>query len=216
MSLDLVPGRLRRSLAAAQSAGLPVPALAFALGVREWSHWDGSIGASPHPVVPFNLQRYLVYSQLVQGATGVWFWLSSSMDLDDPADAQHFQQMRHLAEELSALAPALEISGFSRASASDPRIETLLKKQGRTQWVIAVSNAPVDIHGVTISGLGRHAGRVTALGVVVDGDLAGAFDRLVCEGNCSSFVDDFVGESAASPQGVATPGYAVHVYLIER
>lgn len=213
--LDTLGAKTRQNAEISQSVtsnGSPLPQLAFALGVPEWSRWDGSGGVPQEPAVPYNLQRFQIFSQIINGATGVWFHISDRIDLADPADLPFFAQVRSLARELASLRPVLLVSSFTRATTSDPRVETIIKRIGNVQYLIAASRHFQNLYGVSISVPGSPISQVIAVGEVVDGDYAAPFSRLVCQGSCNTFLDDFVGESANAPQGVATPGYAVHVY----
>lgn len=207
--------------------------MALGLGAFNWSGWDGITDYELGRYVPFNLQRFQVFDQIINGATGVWFCGTFFNDYEgtnqDYYIYQH-KQMYQLTRELKQYYDILlEPQFYSSWSISDSRIEAMMKKHNGNLYLFTASTAYEDIKNVTITlniASNYKISSVTALNDVVNGD------RDVIEGNKSnpnarrqivpssanSFKDDFVGEDASAPQGKfqgkAAPGYAVHVYEI--
>ncbi len=182
---------------------------------------------------PYNLQRFLVFHQIVNGAVGVWFYSGWNTDLVNELHAHQYDQVYALAEELARYRDVLsEEEFFGDWTVSDPRVEILMKRNEEKLYLFAASTHHEDLVGVRISVGDRYpVAQVTALNEVVNGDFAHPFDRRIeCPPDgCNSFTDDFVGEGAGPRAGtrshpdparrggsyascLASPGYGVHVY----
>ena len=196
------------------------PALHTALGVREWTQWDGT---TTNDNVPYSLQRFQIWNSIINGATGVLFYAgTTSLDITDPDDLHHWNQMKSLTAELADLSSVLleptyvDEWNVSHADAEIiPRIEIMMKHVDGKIYLCATSVWYEDIYDVTIELPGvPQIASVTALNEVDNGDFANKYDRevLTIEGN--TFTDYFVGEDT-SVQTPAAPGYATHVYEIE-
>jgi hypothetical protein len=185
--------------------------------VREWADWwDGSTLADEH--IPYNLQRYLVFAQLINGAAGVWFHMGGYTDLMDSRDRSFLEQVRALSGEIASLQGALLVPAYDNTpvSVSDPRIEYLLKSYAGKLYLLTASSHHEDLRnvGFTIKIRGTNVRQVIARGDVVDGDFRNPQNRRVCSERCNRFSDDFIGETgrASGLAGFpASPGYAVHV-----
>jgi hypothetical protein len=215
-------GEITRSLLdISYTSGAPKNIFAFALGVREWAAWNGG---SDYGKLPFNLQRFQVWDQIINGATGLIVHNSgdhSSYDyrinLDNPLDDYHWQQIKAISKEAAALYDVLLKKDFyNEWQASDNRIEAMMKKHNGKIYLLTASTHYEDLRNVTISLDSKYKiTKITALNDVVNGNMDSPSDRNITQSTANSFVDDFVGDNAGSPAAVATPGYAVHVYEIE-
>ncbi len=195
--------------------------LAYVLGEREWALWDG-INDSNNPYIgklPFNLQRFQAWDQIINGAVGVLFhgYTNSPINLENTYDNYHYQQLTTISKELSELYPVLLTKEFfGEWEVSDPRIEIMMKKHNGKIYLLTASTHYEDLRNVTITLNSKYKiTKITALNDIANGNIDNPTDRSIAQSTANSFVDDFVGDNAGSPAAVATPGYAVHVYEIE-
>lgn len=208
--------------------------MAFGLGNYCWSDWDNTYSPDPENYcsgttpLPFNLQRFLVFDQIINGAQAVGFFgTSNSILLDDPKIEYHWRQIARLVSELKDLYNVLlEPEFYDEWTVSDPRINAMMKKHGGKIYLLAANAHHENISDVTIVLDSRYTiTSVKAINDVTNGNINNTFinghvenqpipPRNVPHG-AHSFTDDFLGDDASSPAGVATPGYAVHVYEIE-
>ncbi|MFH1505622.1 MAG: hypothetical protein ABIE94_01380 [archaeon] len=209
-------GELTRwSIDKSYESGTYKPVMAFGTGVVKWAGWDGENFADRY--VPFNLQRFQVFDQIINGAAGIWFYISSHMDLENQYNAALFNQITYLSQELDSLYDILlEPKFYDEWQVSDDRIDIMMKKQDGKIYLFTANTHHEDLYDVTIGLDGDYnIVSVTALNDVINGDIENPVDRVVpVNYKRHSFTDDFIGDDATSPAGVATPGYAVHVYEI--
>jgi hypothetical protein len=218
-------GELTRwTIDSSEKAGSPKYVLAFGLGELDWSNWDGQNPNfyRPNVYVPFNLQRFQIWDQIINGATGAVFAIATTPELDgidllNQFDNYHWQQITALSQELSSLYPVLlEPQFYSEWTVSDDRIDAMMKKHNGKIYLLTASTHYEDLRNITISLDSKYnIAKITALNEVTNGDIDKPFDRDIPKSTANSFVDDFVGDNAGSPAAVATPGYAVHIYEIE-
>jgi hypothetical protein len=202
------------------TSGAPKNIFAFALGVREWSTWNGSYD---YGKLPFNLQRFQIWGHIINGATGLIVHNSRDyasydyrINLDNPLDDYHWQQIKTISKEAAALYDVLlEKDFYNEWQASDNRIEAMMKKHDGKIYLFTASTHYEDLHDVRITlGSKYNIAKITALNEVTNGDIDNSFDRDIALETANSFVDDFVGDDglhASAP----SPGYAVHIYEIE-
>ena len=195
--------------------------LARGMSRFEWADWDGvrsKEGRYRYNIyVPFNLQRFQVFHSIINGAVGVWFPYASSISLDDIYYEYSWQQITTISKELSSLYPVLlEPQFYDEWEVSDDKIEVMMKKHGGKIYLLTASTHYEDLEDVTISLDNTYRMiSVKALNDVINGNIGAPVNRTISLASPNSFVDDFIGDSAASPAGVATPGYDVNVYEIE-
>ncbi len=207
------------------TSGAPKNIFAVALGVREWSTWDG-VHDSDNPYIgklPFNLQRFQVWDQIINGATGLIVlnfgdnqYYDYRINLDKPLDDYHWQQIKTISKEAAALYDVLlEKDFYNEWQASDNRIEAMMKKHAGKIYLFTASTHYEDIHDVIITLNSQYTIKsVKALNDIINGDITNPIDRPITPATANSFVDDFVGDDGSHASAVS-PGYAVHIYEIE-
>lgn len=209
--------------------GTPSWFIATPLGAYNWSSWDGTCKFGLGRYVPFNLQRFQLFDQIINGATGAWFCGSGLNDYNGTNQEYfryHHRQMYQLTKELKQYYDVLlEPNFYDEWSINDPRIEAMLKKHEGKIYLFTASVTHEDIKNVTITlNIGKNymIDTVIALNDVANGD-KNVIEEKVENPNAkreikpisaNSFQDDFTGEDDNAPQGIAAPGYAVHIYEI--
>jgi len=185
---------------------------------------------------PYNLQRFLVMHQIINGAVGAWFYTGWKMQLANETHRRLYDQIHALAKELARYHHVLqEKEILGDWAVSDDRVEILMKRHAGNLYLFAASNTPEDLREVKISVDAKYrVSKVTALNDVVNGDLSNASDRTIgCgSGSCNSFKDAFVGEDRRPKPGtrsyrdpsrrgsayhscLSSSGYGVHVYELQ-
>ncbi|MFH0955139.1 MAG: hypothetical protein V1777_03475 [Candidatus Micrarchaeota archaeon] len=222
--------RIRRAIETAAAAGHPIKAIAFGTGNYQWTSWDGISccnGRDQHRKVPFNLQRFQVFNDIINGASGATFFgAGNGVQLEDPNYGIYFtyswNQIKAIVRELANLRPILEEPQFfNEWTVSDSRINAMLKKHDEKIYLLAASTAYEDLSNIQFTLTGNYSvTKVTALNDITNGDFENPQNRLLCGATSpacqnNSFTDNFIGENASSPQGFNAPGYAVHIYKIE-
>lgn len=205
--------------------------IAFGLGVPEWSNWNVT-GTCPssnefkcNEYVPFNLQRYQVWEQIINGAVGVTFWglnnycylYTLAPDYEDPKYCDYqFNQSAKIVRELHSLYDVLlEPQYYADWTVSNDAIDVMMKKHNEKIYLFTASTAFVDLHGITFTLPGYTITGIRALNEVDNGQISSVYTRIVSiNPDRHSFKDDFIGETSSAIQGKAAPGYAVHIYEI--
>ncbi len=192
----------------------------------DWANWDRAREADGSVrrydiYVPFNLQRFLVWTQIINGATGADFLYTSAINLTDKDYAKYYahswKQITAISKELSELYPVLvEPQFLDEWQVSDPRVEIMMKKHDEKIYLFAASTHYEDLLKETITLDSKYnIAKITALNEVINGDVDNPpTDRSIELASPNSFVDDFVGDDG-SHASAASPGYAVHIYEIE-
>ena len=122
------------------NGGESKPVFAFGLGVYYWSTWDGGAINRTNRVIPFHLQRFQIYNQIVNGAGSLYFY-NGYMDFSqDPSSETNWNQIKEIAGEFSSnynmyLTPDF----YDQWSCSDSRIEAMLKKYNNKIYLIATN-----------------------------------------------------------------------------
>ncbi len=192
-----------------------------------WSNWNrardppNESNYNKTQFIPFNLQRFQLLDDIINGAVGAWFPYTSNINLNDPQYAayhsHHWQQITTIAKELAELYDVLlEPQFFDEWNISDGRIEAMMKKHNGKIYLLTASTHYEDLRNVTITLDSKYnIAKITALNEVINGDVDNPIDRSITPASPNSFVDDFVGDDGSIKVGKASPGYAVHVYEIE-
>ncbi len=207
------------------------PVLSFGLGVYWWSNWDGKGGWHFNQVIPFNVQRYQVWEQIINGATGVWFWGTYKIKTEDTLETQniygenvvvdnsyynyHWKQITTISKELASLYPVLiEPNFYNEWQVSDSRIDIMMKKHAGKIYLFTASNHYEDINNIRITLPGYTLKKVTAINEVSNETLVQFNRTLAINSDKHSFNDNFIGDYDSS-KNIKAPGYAVHIYEIE-
>ncbi len=131
--------------------GQPKPVLGFGFGVYWWAYWDERVPRWHfNQFIPFHLQRYQVYSQLVNGASGVRFYGGHHMDLADVYYRYHWSQIAEIVKELSVLYPVCAEARFRGDWQSDGPIEAMLKDYRGRSYLIATNPQERPLEDVTM------------------------------------------------------------------
>ena len=194
--------------------------LAMGLGVYWWSKWDGRTGWSFSTYIPFGIQRYQVFDQIINGAVGVNFYGLYKSDLTNRYYKHHWEQVKGIVSELSSLNDVLlEPAFYANWIVSDRRISIMMKKHDGLVYLLCASTHHEDLSNIRIQlRLGADTIiSITALNETAGGDFALGECRVIAPESSMSFVDNFrqqrlVGLEPADPDA---PGYCVHVYEIE-
>ncbi|MBN2067378.1 MAG: hypothetical protein JW744_02830, partial [Candidatus Diapherotrites archaeon] len=190
--------------------------LAYGLGAYNWAAWDRQ--ASSGRYIPFNLQRFLVWDQIINGASGAVFYYTDKIELTDSYYSRHWKQITAITKELSELYDVLlEPQFYGEWQVSDPRIGIMMKKHNGKIYLLTASTHYENLSNVTITLDSKYnIAKITALNEITNGDVDNPTDRSITPASAHSFADSFVGDAANSSLGLpATPGYAVHIYEIE-
>ncbi|MCK4660289.1 MAG: hypothetical protein KAV82_12270 [Phycisphaerae bacterium] len=153
-SLGRVGERARRWLqySAELNGGQAKPVLGYALGVYWWAYWDTD---EPrwhlHEFVPFHLQRFQVYNQIVNGACGIRFYGISHTQLQDIYYRHHWDQITEITGELSALYDVYALLTFHDTWESTHSLEAMLKTYNGKIYLIATNPREHVLGGVTIT-----------------------------------------------------------------
>jgi hypothetical protein len=223
-ALKYIGDSTARMINITKQAGLNRPYLAFGVGVHEWSNWDGTMvgtnyndSAHLKRYLPFNLQRFQVWDQIINGATGVWFWGTYHIVKTDPYYNHHYNQIRRISVELASLYNVLlEPDFYGGWRVSDESIHIMMKKHNGKIYLFSASASPEDINNATISLDPQYKIiSVKVLNDIINGDIYNPINRMIIPNSSNSFVDDFIGDSNAAPGNLNSPGYAVHIYEIE-
>jgi hypothetical protein len=204
--------------------------IGYGLGVPEWSNWDG-LSSCPtgefkcNEYIPFNLQRFQIWDQIINGAVGITFWgLNNYCYLYfrypeygtlDPKYCDHqFNQAATITKEVSALKDVLlEPYYYDEFTVSDENIDVMMKKHNGKIYLLTASTSFNDLYDITFTLPGYTITSIKALNDVDNGNIANVYNRTVAvNSDGHSFTDDFIGENAQAIQGKAAPGYAVHIY----
>ncbi len=223
---------IRRAVLDIQSRGLDIPVITYGLGTHTWAKWDGlscpEDGSPCVRYVPFNLQRFQVFDQIINGSVGVIFTGNEArgeMNLEDPVFGYFAEQVTQITRELASLYDVLiEPEFYDEWTVSDPRVEIMLKKHAGRLYLFAASVHTEDLTNVAITLSSNHKiFSVTALNDVINGNVRVPIDRVIVPATTRKFKDNFIGEHLSVPQelidlGVSpnlhAPGYAVHVYEV--
>jgi len=212
--------RIARSIAASEESEYK-PHLSMGLGVYWWADWLGKRYQNQYywyinQIIPFNLQRFQVWDQLINGAVGVWFWGTYRVEFADRYSNYSWKQITAISKELASLYPVLlEPDYYDEWNISDNRIDAMMKKHNGKIYLLTASTHYEDIKDVIIT-LDRKY-RITSIKAVndiINGDIDNPINRTIQPTSSSSFKDDFEGEDASGPEGLNAPGYAVHIYEI--
>ena len=122
------------------NGGESKPLIAFGLGVYYWSTWDGGVIRRTNRVIPFHLQRFEVYSQIVNGAGSLYFYNGHMNFGTDPSSEINWNQIKEIAGEFSSLYNMyLTPDFYDEWNCSDGRIEAMLKKYDGKIYLIATN-----------------------------------------------------------------------------
>ena len=218
-----VGSETRKMIKMMKDSGKDLKFMAFGLGDYSWSGWNGETQFDLGRYIPFNLQRFQLFNQIINGATGAWFWGTGNDNDFDGINRSYYlyqhKQMYQLTKELKQYYDVLLESNFyDEWTTSDSRIEAMLKKHDDKIYLFTASTAYEDITNVTITldiNSEYKINTITALNDVENGDISNPIARReIIPESTNSFQDDFIGEDASAPQGEAASGYAVHVYEI--
>jgi hypothetical protein len=206
--------QIRQGLSAMLRRGAQKKALAFGLGTYWWSSWNGNEYNS-NTYTPYSLQRFQIWDQIINGATGVLFFLQS-VNLDDSYYNFSFKQMKAIAKELNDMQEVLlESQYYDEWNVSDSRVEVMMKKHNGKIYLLTASTAQENLSNITISLNSKYSiTDVKVLSDVTNGDFSNPSDRFITPTSSNTFTDDFFGEDVNSPQGFDAPGYGVHIYEI--
>lgn len=205
--------------------------IAFGLGVPEWSNWDGQGNCGSNndfkcnEYVPFNLQRYQIWEQIINGAVGVTFWglnnycylYTVAPDNQDPKYCDYqFNQSAAIVRELHSLYDVLlEPRYYDEWAVSNDKIDVMMKKHDGKIYLFTASTSYVDEYSVTFTLPGYTITSIRALNEVDNGRIENVYTRIVTVNpDGHSFTDNFIGENSQAIHGKAAPGYAVHIYEI--
>jgi len=218
-------------------AGDYKPVIAYGLGVYEWSSWDGIENCPAgnfkcNQYIPFNLQRYQVWDQIINGAVGATFWglnnycylyvnrpsyVGMAAGSMDPKYCDYqFNQATTITKELASLYNVLlEPYYYDEWTVSNENIDVMMKKHNGKIYLLTTSTAFEDLYDVTLSLPNYTLTSVTAINEVNNGNIFNVFNRTVAiQSDGHSFKDNYIGEDSSAIQGKAAPGYAVHIYEI--
>jgi hypothetical protein len=198
---------------------------AFGLGVYWWSNWDNRPslpnGLSDwhfNEYIPFNLQRFQIWDQIINGATGVEFWGTSWIKLNDQYSKHHWDQITVISQELKELnGVLLEKVFYDEWHCDNPHIDAMLKNYDNKIYLFTASTHYEDIDKVTFS-FPRQIKNIVALQENDDHDiLPGAQRSIAVDGTGMGFTDAFKQQRciAYAGQDPSAPGYAVHIYQFE-
>lgn len=209
------------------------PVIAYGLGVPQWSNWDG-LPNHYNQTVPFNLQRFQVWNQIIHGAVGVDFWGlnnycylfvtdgyyndadNETKSYDDPLYCDYqTNQSTTISRELTSLYDVLlEPIYYDEWNADNETIEIMMKKHDSKIYLLSTSVHWEDIEDVTITLDSKYTlTGVTAINEVDNGDTDNVYNRTVSLINSTSFMENFTGDNDIA-RGLVSPGYATHIYEI--
>ncbi|MBF0450832.1 MAG: hypothetical protein HQK75_09035 [Candidatus Magnetomorum sp.] len=145
--------RMLHHMTAKVNQGLqPKPVLGFGFGVYWWAYWDHIIPRWHYnQFIPFHLQRYQVYNQIVNGAAGIYFYTGSSTDLSNIYFRHQWDQVSELAQELNHLYGVYEKDTFHDFWMADQYLEAMLKVYQDKIYLIATNPNEKPLGNVTLT-----------------------------------------------------------------
>jgi len=216
---------VRWTLKATEEAGNKKKVFAYGLGVPRWSYWDGVSGWHDNQYIPFNLQRFQVWTQILNGAVGVWFWgmgyseaSTSSTVYNATVNQYNFKIIGRIATELHSLYDVLlEKEFYDEWQVSDERVEIMMKKHNGKIYLFAASTHYEDLQDIKITLDSKYTiTSIKTINDIINGDINNPVNRTISVNSGKhSFNDDFIGDYNAGPGKLNSPGYAVHIYEIE-
>jgi hypothetical protein len=220
--LDKTRLQVRRAANYVEKNGNNQTVIAFGFGVYEWAEWDGII-TNPewqrfNVYTPFNLQRYQIWSQIINGATGVWFYGIYHMNLSDIYYAHHWNQVKTLSKELAKLKDVLTVPQFyDKWNVSDNRIEIMMKQSGNKIYLFTANNYYEDLYNIRINL--TNISQIISIKVLNEdnnNNINLTANRTI-QFSRKSFTDDFKKQKGAEFEHLDpnASGYTVHIYEIE-
>jgi hypothetical protein len=224
---------LRNAAKLSRDSGLSNRFWAYGLGVYWWSNWD-VYEWHFNKFIPFNLQRFQIWNQVVNGAVGAEFWGTQHTDMTDTYYRHQYEQIVAIAKGFHAPLSGggtlydvlLEKQFVDQWTASDPHIEAMLKQHNGKWYLFGTSTAYQDLSAVSFS-FPFALQSVTALDEQTDQSVCVGKTRSVALTGSNSFSDDFKQQKGfvADASGncvdfyggadpTNAPGYAVHIYEI--
>ncbi len=88
--------------------------------------------------------RYMIYDSIVGGAEVIFWWGSSTLDLDQPEDALLWEGITSSTEEVRRIAPILTLPR-RQIDTNTPDIEALATVDGGTTYLILVNRSDADL-----------------------------------------------------------------------
>ncbi|KPA11198.1 hypothetical protein MHK_008593, partial [Candidatus Magnetomorum sp. HK-1] len=132
--------------------GVAKPVLGFGFGVYWWAYWDHIIPRWHYSkFIPFHLQRFQVYNQIVNGAAGIYFYTGSGMDLTNLYYRHQWDQISELAQELGKLYAVYEKDCFFDYWEADQYLEGMLKVNEGKFYLIATNPKETPLGDVTLT-----------------------------------------------------------------
>ena len=196
---------------------------AFGLGVYWWSNWDCRPYTTYTPwhfyeYIPFNLQRYQIWQAIIAGAAGAEFYGRANVNSADQYEAHQWMQLTTISRELASLyGMLLERQYFDEWTASDSRVQAILKRHGGKLYLLAANGHAEDINNVSFT-LDPSIVSVKALNEDCNHNIClGCAREVGLNADLRGFTDDFRQQKGVDFIGKDpdAPGYAVHLYEIE-
>ncbi|GEM_PF-2646611 len=244
--LPLVGSNLRKTIYSMQNSGNTTTRfIGVGYGFNCWAQWNGVSDPTYiyncNKVTPFNVQRFQIWDQIINGAVGITFHGAYGLILDDPANGAYYsyqwEQIKIEAKELSDLYSVLARPQFGEDEwqISDSRINAMLKRSPANPnelYLFTASTSIYDIPNVTITLPGKTIQTVVALNEDGDGSLicSGCRRNITAENISGDHFTDAFGYTGthqrprtgnpgdpSPPPGGSEPtaaGYAVHIYRI--
>lgn len=216
---------VRQRIQSSYDTGKPVLAFAYGFVVYWWSDWDNYRPErwSLYKFTPVNLNRFQIWDQIINGATGVYwfgFYHDEFGDLgEDPYFERQYEVISNLTRELKSLNGVLiESEFYSNWDVDNENIDGMMKVHNGKIYLLTASTHYENIYNVNFN-LDKEILSVKALSEDPDGKFDLNKNRTVgFSGN--SFTDDFIGYSQSTYSftnltEINSPGYAVHIYEIE-
>ncbi len=194
-----------------------VDVLAFGFGVYWWADWDDKkAGWRFGEYMPFNLQRFQVWDQIINRANGVLFF-TYRLNLDNRYYNLHWKQITTITKELDSLYEVLlEPNYYDDWKVSDDRIDIMMKKYNKKIYLFTASTHYKDLKNITITLEDYKLKKVTSINDIKNGDIENPINRTInINPDSHSFTDDFIGDYNATPDNLDSPGYDVNIYEIE-
>jgi len=147
------------------NGGQPKPVFGFGFGVYWWAYWDASYPRwHPSQFIPYHLQRFQVYNQIVNGSCGMWFYGGYHLALPDTYYRYHWSQIEETVVELASLYDVYVQTEYFDEWNSDQYLEAMLKKCNDQVYLIATNPSEHALGDVTITLTGVEAiAAITAL-----------------------------------------------------
>jgi hypothetical protein len=144
--------RMMHHMTAKVNQGSPKPVLGFGFGVYWWSYWDHIIPRwHTNQFIPFHLQRYQVYNQIVNGAAGIYFYTGADTDLSNIYYRHQWDQISELAQELRYLYDVYDHDTFHDFWEADQYLEAMLKVYQGKIYLIATNPNETPLGDVTVT-----------------------------------------------------------------